>query len=44
MAHPINKVVLNIHLFAQLAPNLLQRQLIISVNESIKSYNVKVLP
>lgn len=44
MAHPIDEVVLNIHLLAQLAPNLLQRQLIISVNKSIQSYNVKVLP
>jgi hypothetical protein len=40
--YPINKVIVNLHLFAKLTPDLLQCQLIVRVDEAIQPNHVKV--
>lgn len=41
VAHPVHKVILNLHLLAQLPPYLLERELVVCVNEAIQPDHVE---
>lgn len=42
--HPVHEVVIDLHLFAKLAPYLFQGELVVRMNEAAESYNMKFVP